>query len=114
MLKLFHKAKLKNNIYYLNKNSFYEKACAKSFDYAILEKTKQINAIKLDIPWSDLGSWKEICKMYDKIKINILRKKIFITDLGVDIQIVFEGKEFLIKELCVKPKGILSLQKHHP
>ena len=26
---------------------------------------------------------------------------------------MFEGKEFLIKELFVKPKGILSLQKHH-
>ena len=26
---------------------------------------------------------------------------------------LFEGKEFLIKELYVKPKGILSLQKHH-
>ena len=26
-------------------------------------KNKKINAIKLDIPWSDLGSWKEICKM---------------------------------------------------
>ena len=25
----------------------------------------------------------------------------------------FEGKKFLIKELLVKPKGILSLQKHH-
>jgi mannose-6-phosphate isomerase-like protein (cupin superfamily) len=24
-----------------------------------------------------------------------------------------KGKEFLIKELYVKPKGILSLQKHH-
>ena len=30
------------------------KANNKSFDYAILEKTKKINAIKLDIPWSDL------------------------------------------------------------
>ena len=26
---------------------------------------------------------------------------------------LFEGKEFLIKELFVKPKGILSLQKHY-
>ena len=26
---------------------------------------------------------------------------------------MFEGKEFLIKELFVKTKGILSLQKHH-
>ena len=49
------KAKLKANTYYLNKRSF-EKAKAKSFDYAILEKTKYINAIKLNIPWSDLGS----------------------------------------------------------
>ena len=49
------KAKYKNNVYYLNKQAF-TKATAKSFDYAILEKTKDINAIKLDIPWSDLGS----------------------------------------------------------
>ncbi|KRO61097.1 MAG: mannose-6-phosphate isomerase, partial [Pelagibacteraceae bacterium BACL5 MAG-120705-bin12] len=58
-----NKAKLKNNVYYLDKKSFI-KATAKSFDYAILEKVKEINAIKLDIPWSDLGSWKEILKMY--------------------------------------------------
>ena len=62
-----NKAKYKSNIYHLNKASFI-KATAKSFDYAILEKTKEINAIKLDIPWSDLGSWKEILKMYDKNK----------------------------------------------
>ena len=68
------KAKLKDNTYYLNKASF-EKATAKSFDYAILEKTKQINAIKLDIPWSDLGSWKEILKMYDKNKNKYYKKK---------------------------------------
>ena len=52
------KAKLKNHTYYLNKASF-NKTTKKSFDYAILEKTKKINAIKLDIPWSDLGSWRE-------------------------------------------------------
>ena len=61
------KAKYKSNVYYLNKQAF-TKATAKSFDYAILEKTKDINAIKLDIPWSDLGSWKEICKMYGRNK----------------------------------------------
>ena len=26
---------------------------------------------------------------------------------------LFEGKGFLIKELFIKPEGILSLQKHH-
>ena len=34
-------------------------------------------------------------------------------DLLNSIDQSFEGKEFLIKELYVKPKGILSLQKHH-
>jgi mannose-1-phosphate guanylyltransferase/mannose-6-phosphate isomerase len=106
------KAKLKENTYYLNKASF-EKATAKSFDYAILEKTKQINAIKLDIPWSDLGSWKEILKMYDKNKSKYIKKKnVYYRPWGRYTNL-FEGKEFLIKELFVKPKGILSLQKHH-
>ena len=40
-----NKAKLKNNTYYLNKSSFI-KSIEKSFDYAILEKTKQIYAKK--------------------------------------------------------------------
>ena len=106
------KAKLKANTYYLNKTSF-EKATAKSFDYAILEKTKQINAIKLDIPWSDLGSWKEILKMYDKNKNKYYKKKnIYYRPWGRYVNL-FEGKGFLIKELFIKPKGILSLQKHH-
>ena len=107
-----NKAKYKANTYYLNKASFI-KATAKSFDYAILEKTKQINAIKLDIPWSDLGSWKEILKMYDKNKNKLAKKKnIFYRPWGKYTNL-FNGKEFLIKELFVKPKGILSLQKHH-
>jgi mannose-1-phosphate guanylyltransferase/mannose-6-phosphate isomerase len=106
------KAKLKDNTYYLNKASF-EKATAKSFDYAILEKTKQINAIKLDIPWSDLGSWKEILKVYDKNKNKYFKKKnVYYRPWGRYVNL-FEGKGFLVKELYVKPKGILSLQKHH-
>ena len=106
------KAKLKDNTYYLNKVSF-EKATAKSFDYAILEKTKQINAIKLDIPWSDLGSWKEILKMYNIDKNKYIKKKnVYYRPWGRYTNL-FEGKGFLIKELFVKPKGILSLQKHH-
>ncbi|MDA7714138.1 sugar phosphate nucleotidyltransferase [Candidatus Pelagibacter sp.] len=106
------KAKLKDNTYYLNK-TYFEKATAKSFDYAILEKTKQINAIKLDIPWSDLGSWKEILKMYDKNKNKYYKKKnVYYRPWGRYVNL-FEGKGFLIKELFVKPKGILSLQKHH-
>jgi mannose-1-phosphate guanylyltransferase/mannose-6-phosphate isomerase len=106
------KAKFKNNTYYLNKSSF-EKANSKSFDYAILEKTNKINAIKLDIPWSDLGSWKEILKMYNNNRNNYYKKKnVFYRPWGRYVNL-FKGKGFLVKELYIKPKGILSLQKHH-
>ena len=105
------KAKYKNNIYYLNK-SFFVKATSKSFDYAILEKTNEINAIKLDIPWSDLGSWKEILKMFDKNKSKYFnRNNVYFRPWGKYTNL-FKGNDFLIKELYVKSKGILSLQKH--
>ena len=111
-VKAVSSAKIKANTYYLNKSSF-EKTKAKSFDYAILEKTKKINAIKLNIPWSDLGSWQEICKMYDRNKSKYFdKKKVFYRPWGKYVNL-FEGKGFLIKELYVKPKGILSLQKHY-
>ncbi len=106
-----NKSKYKNNIYYLNKNEF-KKNSAKSFDYAILEKAKDINAIKLDIPWSDLGSWKEILLMYHRNKTEYFNKKnIFFRPWGRYTNL-FSGSNFLIKEIYVKPKGILSLQKH--
>ena len=47
------------NLYFLSRRPF-KKIMDKSFDFAILESSKNINAIKLNIPWSDLGSWKEI------------------------------------------------------
>ena len=106
------KCKFKNNIYYLNKKAFNNNP-SKSFDYAILEKTKDIKAIKLDLPWSDLGSWKEICLMFNKYKTKFYNKKnIFYRPWGRYVNL-FKGKDFLIKELYVKQKGILSLQKHH-
>ena len=104
------KAKYKSNVYYLNKQAF-TKATAKSFDYAILEKTREINAIKLDIPWSDLGSWKEICKMYGRNKRQYFKKKnVFHRPWGSYVNL-FNGKEFLIKELYVKPKRYIKSSK---
>ena len=111
-IKAVNKAKYKSNTYYLNKASFI-KATAKSFDYAILEKTKHINAIKLDIPWSDLGSWKEILKMYDKNKNKYIKKKnIYYRPWGRYINL-FKNKNFLIKQIYIKPKSSISLQKHY-
>ena len=73
---------------------FVMKNTSKSFDYAILEKTKYINAIKLNIPWSDLGSWKEILKMYDKNKNRCIKKNnIFHRPWGKYTNL-FEGRIF--------------------
>ena len=75
------------------------KTSSNSFDYAVLEKAKDINAIKLDIPWSDLGSWKEICKMYNKnIKSYFKKKNIFYRPWG-NYTNLFSGEGFLIKEI---------------
>ncbi len=100
-----------NNTYYLNKKNF-NRIPSKSFDYAILEKTKNINAIKLNIPWSDLGSWKEILLMFNKNKMKYFKKKNTFYRPWGSYTNLFNGNNFLIKELIVKPKGVLSLQKH--
>jgi mannose-6-phosphate isomerase-like protein (cupin superfamily) len=51
--------------------------------------------------------------MYDKDRNKYIKKKnIYYRPWG-NYTNLFMGKEFLIKELYIKPKGILSLQKHH-
>ncbi len=106
------KSKYKNNTYYLNNNSFL-KTQAKSFDYSILEKSKNIYSIKIDTQWSDLGSWREISKMFNKNKLNYFKKKnVFYRPWGKYVNL-FRGDGFLIKELFVKKDGCLSLQKHY-
>ena len=111
-VKSVSKAKLINHTYYLNKGSFI-KITSKSFDYAVLEKSKQINAIKLNIPWSDLGSWIEISKVYKRDKAKYFKKKnIFYRPWGRYVNL-FKGQNFLVKELTVNSKSSISLQKHH-
>ena len=111
-LEAVNKAKYRNNTYYLDKKAF-SKSIEKSFDYAILEKSKKINAIKLDIPWSDLGSWREISKIYKKDKDKYFKKRnVYHRPWGRYVNL-FEGKNFLVKELVVNAKSSISLQKHH-
>ena len=105
------KAKIKKDTYYLSKKKF-NKNSSKSFDFAILEQTKDIRAIKLDIVWSDMGSWKEILLMFNKNKKKYYKRiNTFFRPWGGYTNL-YKGNNFLIKELFIKPKGILSLQKH--
>ena len=78
-----------------------------------MEKSKNINGIKLNIPWSDLGSWKEISKLFKKNKNKYFKKNnVFHRPWGKYINL-FNGKGFLIKELFVNSKSSISLQKHN-
>ena len=99
------------NIYYLNKKSF-KKIKDISFDYAILEKSKNINGIKLNIPWSDLGNWKEISNIFLKNKSKYFKKSNVFRRPWGHYTNLFNGKGFLIKELIINPKSSISLQKH--
>ena len=50
--------------------------------------------------------------MFNRLKKNYFKKKnIFYRPWGSYTNL-FHGKNFLVKELIVKPKGVLSLQKH--
>ena len=106
-----NRSKISKNTCYLNKKSF-KKIQAKSFDYAILEKSKNINGIKLNIPWSDLGSWKEISNIFKNNRSKYFKKNnVFYRPWGKYINL-FSGKNFLVKELVVNSKSSISLQKH--
>ena len=106
-----NRSKISKNVYYLNKKSF-KKIQEKSFDYAILEKSKNINGIKLNILWSDLGSWKEISNIFKKNRSQYFKKSnVFYRPWGKYINL-FLGKSFLVKELVVNSKSSISLQKH--
>jgi len=107
-----NKSIIYKNVYHLGKHSF-NKLKEKSFDYAILEKSKNINGIKLNIFWSDLGSWKEISMIFQRDKSKYYKKKnIFYKPWGKYINL-YSGKGFLVKELVINPKSSISLQKHH-
>jgi len=110
-LKSVNQSKNINNSIYLEKKSF-TKIKPISFDYAILEKIKNIKSIKLITNWSDLGSWKSINNNFKLNRFKFYsKKKLFRRPWGF-YRNLFRGKNFLIKELVVKKNGCLSLQKH--
>jgi len=103
---------VKKTVIKVNKNIF-KKINSRSFDYAVLEKYNHVKGIKLDIDWTDLGNWFEILKIFNRKKSKYFKKKnLFNRPWGHYINL-YRGKGFLIKEIFVKPKGILSLQKHY-
>ena len=106
------KARSKGNVIKLNK-SYFLKSPKNSFDIAILEKCTDINCIVLNIPWTDLGNWKEILKIFKNNKLKYFKKKnVFKRPWGKYTNL-FRGNNFLIKELIINSKSSISLQKHN-
>ena len=63
------KSKKEKKFCYLDEKKFSE--CNNiSFDYAILEKVKDLDVYPLDLIWSDLGSWNSIWEIEKKDKFN--------------------------------------------
>ena len=111
-LKSLKKTNQNRNIFTLNKK-FFNKITPISFDYAILEKAKEINAISLNTSWSDLGSWIEIFKVIKKqTKSNLIKKNTFLRPWG-SYKNFFRGENFLLKELTINKNSSISLQKHY-
>jgi mannose-6-phosphate isomerase-like protein (cupin superfamily) len=101
----------KNNTITLNKK-YFGKIKAISFDYAILEKSKDINSIELNLTWSDLGSWEEIFKVIKSKTTNAyIKKNTYYRPWG-NYKNFFKGENFLLKELTINKKSSISLQKH--
>ena len=60
-----------------------------------------------------MGSWNEISKIYKRDKAKYFKKKnVYYRPWGQYVNL-FEGKNFLVKELTVNSKSSISLQKHH-
>ena len=111
-LKSVVQSKSKNNTINLKKK-YFNKIKAISFDYAILEKAKEINSIKLNLIWSDLGSWKEIFNVIkSKTTQATIKKNTYYRPWG-KYKNFFKGENFLLKELTVNKMSSISLQKHH-
>ena len=105
------KSKLNSNVYFLNKK-FFQKVKEISFDYAVLEKSRDINGIKLNSSLTDLGNWKEVWNFYKKNRSKkFLKLNTFYRPWGKYINL-YNGKGFLLKEIIINPKSSISLQKH--
>ncbi len=100
-----------NNCIFLEKK-FFNKINPISFDYAILEKIKNINSIELNTKWSDLGSWRAINTFFMNCRRKFYTSKNLYKRPWGTYRNLFKGKNFLIKELIVNEGGCLSLQKH--
>jgi mannose-1-phosphate guanylyltransferase len=79
----------------------YAKADNISIDYAILEKSNQVNVIISNFDWNDLGTWGSLYEKLDKDKNNnsIIHAQTVLEDANNNIICTQSGKKVLINGL---------------
>jgi len=96
----------------INIREIYESIEADSIDYALLEKSKNVAVLPVEMEWSDLGSWESIYQVSEKdAQGNVLRgnvishdthnslifsSKKLVTSIGVDNLIIVETDDALL------------------
>ena len=95
-----------------NIRDIYESIEANSIDYALLEKSKNVVVLPVEMEWSDLGSWESIYQVSEKdAEGNVLRgnvishnthnsliftNKKLVTSIGVENLIIIETDDALL------------------
>ena len=90
----------------------YESIKSESVDYALLEKSKKVSVVPVEMEWSDLGSWESIYQVSEKdsnknvIRGNVIAhetnnslifsSKKLVTSVGVDNLIIIETDDALL------------------
>ena len=94
--------------------SKYETIDKISFDYAVVEKEKDIAVLRFDGQWKDLGTWNTLCEATEE---NVIGKGVLSKDCNnvhilneLDVPILVMGLNDAV--ISASPEGILVSDKH--
>jgi mannose-1-phosphate guanylyltransferase/mannose-6-phosphate isomerase len=77
-----------------NIRKIYEAIPAESIDYALLEKSKRVAVLPVEMEWSDLGSWESIFQVSEKdAQGNVLRGNVILHD--TQNSLIFSSKKLV-------------------
>ena len=79
-----HKDELMDSLSDPSKQVAYEKLPKNSIDYAVIEKSNNIQVIPADFDWNDLGAWDALSDVFDAKENNYPRKPRVVSRTGVE------------------------------
>ena len=74
-------------------DDLYDRLPKESIDYAVIEKTSQVDVVTAQFDWNDLGSWDALESVVEKKKKTLLPKlRIFKPLMPLEILFMLQGK----------------------